>query len=244
MEIIANRAVSGLKSLASFTSVKALWQYADLHVTAYRKAERDSIWKSFVDMEQGKNVTEHRFMREYVWCVHVSGFSAKVVSRLIDKLLVAHQIEAPDGSYIVISDSNLLGPDRIAVNVYPVNKNKAKAKAIQAVRKKIFEAGWLKFAEQHLGAGPLPQDLQRLPFLGPALSCHMARNLGNLNVAKPDVHLTRLANKLGLSTVDSLCRACLVAMSPAGQDVHLGGHNYVGYVDLVLWLASVDCGTR
>ena len=219
-----------------------------MHVVANRREERDSIWASFVAMEQGKNVTEHRFMREYVWCVHVSGFSAKVVSKLIGPLLEAHGVESPDGSYIEIRPENLLSLPQVEERVYPINKNKAKARAIQKVRKIILDTTWEKFKSHFLSGGPAPKDLQGLPFLGPALSCHMARNLGNLNVAKPDIHMTRLAANFGLPSVDALCRACVTISAGSGtgqiQEINLGGRISIGYVDLTLWLASVDCGTH
>ncbi len=46
--------------------------------------------------------------------------------------------------------------------------------------------------------------LASLPWIGPVTSLHLAKNFG-LNVAKPDVHLQRLAERDG-STVQALCQ--------------------------------------
>ena len=46
--------------------------------------------------------------------------------------------------------------------------------------------------------------IRSLPFMGPATSLHLAKNLG-LPVAKPDRHLMRIAEALGASSPQAMC---------------------------------------
>jgi len=65
--------------------------------------------------------------------------------------------------------------------------------------------------------------LRQLPFMGPATSFHLAKNLG-LDVVKPDRHLVRIAEATGHSTPDELC-----------QEIAREVGDRVAVVDLVLW---------
>lgn len=47
--------------------------------------------------------------------------------------------------------------------------------------------------------------LQSFGYLGPATSCHLAKNLG-IKIAKPDRHLIRVAEAAGVRDVECLCR--------------------------------------
>ena len=65
-------------------------------------------------------------------------------------------------------------------------------------------------------------ELMRLPYIGPATSRHLLKNLG-VQVAKPDRHLIRIADAAGVGVAD-LCEA----LAHAVEDT-------VAVVDLVLW---------
>jgi hypothetical protein len=65
--------------------------------------------------------------------------------------------------------------------------------------------------------------LREFPYLGPATSFHLAKNLG-LDVAKPDRHLLRIAAAVGAGSVDQLCRSVSQRVGDS-----------VAVVDLVLW---------
>lgn len=97
-----------------------------------------------------------------------------------------------------------------------------KAAAIDAIwkrRRKLFR----KLRE----ADDLIEFCATLPWLGPVTKYHLAKNLG-ADVAKPDVHLIRLAEPAG-ETVQGLCERLA---------------NETGYrsatVDLILWRACAD----
>ena len=78
---------------------------------------------------------------------------------------------------------------------------------------------------------PLKQ-LQIIPFIGEITTWHLAKNLG-LSVAKPDRHLVRLANFLGYTDVQRLCR-----------DVADIADEPVNVVDIVFWRYCTFTPTR
>jgi hypothetical protein len=68
-----------------------------------------------------------------------------------------------------------------------------------------------------------PDYLQKFPYLGPATSFHLAKNLG-YDAAKPDRHLLRIAAVLKYSSPSALC-----------TDIAAATGDSIAVVDLVLW---------
>ena len=65
--------------------------------------------------------------------------------------------------------------------------------------------------------------IQTLPFMGPATSYHLAKNIG-LDVVKPDRHLLRMAAAVGYDSPSLLC-----------EDIAASVGDRVSVVDVVLW---------
>ena len=65
--------------------------------------------------------------------------------------------------------------------------------------------------------------LQTFPFMGPATSYHLAKNLG-MDVVKPDRHLLRITCAVGYESPDAMCR-----------DIGTTVGERLSVVDLVLW---------
>lgn len=65
--------------------------------------------------------------------------------------------------------------------------------------------------------------LQQLPYIGPATSFHLAKNIG-LPLAKPDRHLQRVAKSFGYKNAQDLC-----------VDIALMTDEPVSVIDLVIW---------
>ena len=63
----------------------------------------------------------------------------------------------------------------------------------------------------------------KFPLIGPITAWHLAKNLG-LDVAKPDRHLTRVANALGFGDAFELCSAVATV---TGEPKRV--------VDIVIW---------
>ncbi len=108
--------------------------------------------------------------------------------------------------------------------------SEAKLNAILGCAAIVCEQGFGAFKAAVL-EDPIVQ-LQKLPFVGPVTVWHLAKNL-RLNVAKPDGHLTRLAEKCGYHSAEELC-----------QDLAVRNGEKVKVVDLILWryLAHVAGG--
>lgn len=235
-EILADlKAPHVKKSLISFPSIRHLYNFAVEHVKTHRQQEFDRCWASVLKAKASK-LDPHWFLREFLWCTYVSGFSAKTISKKYDALLQAHRIENSLGNYLPADQYNAIftcmreGGCMVDgyKDVFKIFKNKRKAQAVQIARLGIYRQGWEEFAAEYIGERE-PARLIELPGIGPALSCHLARNLGNVHVCKPDVHLKRVAETYGLQTVHELCVAA--SLEPVGK------------TDLILWLASVDNGT-
>ena len=103
-----------------------------------------------------------------------------------------------------------------------VFRHPGKAGAIERIwreRAELFAA--FTNAEDPVGT------LEQLPWIGPITAQHLAKNLGH-DVAKPDVHMERLARVEGATTAE-LCRRLS----------HETGYR-VATIDSVLWRACAD----
>lgn len=226
MEIVHGR-IKG-PHLLQFNSGWEMYVAATNHVNAKRHSELTGAWSAIVKSSQSE-ITPLLFMREFTWAVYVSGWSARVISAKFKAILESHHIES-DGRYIPPDGSNcFLLPGFSMGHIFQVFRNKAKATAVQRVRLAIWQQGWPAFHACYVKDRD-PVKLGKLPFMGPALSCHLARNLGNTSVVKPDKHLKRLATHYGYESPDHMCRKLDTTRPPA-------------MVDLTLWLAAIDCGT-
>lgn len=78
-----------------------------------------------------------------------------------------------------------------------------------------------------LRADDLIEYCETLPWIGPITKFHLAKNLG-ADVAKPDVHLNRLAEPEGI-TAQELC-----------ERLARGSGYRAATVDLILWRACAD----
>lgn len=67
------------------------------------------------------------------------------------------------------------------------------------------------------------EALRSLPFMGPATTRHLAKNIG-FDVVKPDRHLLRIAAVAQFSSPDELCRAISALVG-----------DRLSVVDSVLW---------
>lgn len=218
--------------LDELKSPMELYTFAREYIDQNHKEEFDAAWTPMFEASK-KLFSQHQFMREYLWCVYVSGFSARVISEKYAALLLAHRIEDKDGNYITVNKSNVIGTskiDPILTDILKVFGNKQKATMVQKTRSLILKQSWEKVYETTI-KDLKPSRLQDLPGIGNALSFHLARNLGNLGVVKPDVHMIRLAKRYE-HTPQSLCdEICKVVQEPSGK------------IDLVLWMTCAHLGS-
>lgn len=156
--------------------------------------------------------TAEEFAGEAIWVVLCSGFSARAARGIMDRLWP------------------MLGFDRRGVlscsdkQLRAVVKHPLKAAAIERIwrdRKELF-------ADLQTHRGSVDDTLaflETLPHIGPVTRFHLAKNIG-IDCAKPDIHLTRIAQACG-ETVDALCRRLAEATG-----------DRIATVDYVLWRAA------
>lgn len=110
---------------------------------------------------------------------------------------------------------------------FPHFGHKAKLNAIVSVAQMISRRGF-EDLKCEIQQDPL-SVLCRFPFIGPVTSYHLAKNLG-LSVAKPDRHVSRIAQLFGYENVQEFCH---IISSFTGDPVEV--------VDIVLWrFATID----
>lgn len=139
------------------------------------------------------------FFLEYGWVVANSGMRNQVAAAIWERILTS--LEAGG----TIADA--FG-------------HPGKAAALQLIHDERDERH-----DAYMGAPDKIAFLAELPWIGPITKWHLAKNFG-VECAKPDRHLTRLADAEGLSVTDLCSRL-------AGES-----GDRIATVDLVLWRAA------
>lgn len=126
---------------------------------------------------KNSDMTDDKFFTEYIWVVLCSGFSVKGARKIMDELL-----------------------DNFDLNVV---KHPLKRKAIEIGLKNYKD--WFKSVQELKSDEEKLSFLKTLPHIGDITKYHLAKNIG-LDVAKPDVHLTRVASGFGFNDVQDMCQ--------------------------------------
>jgi hypothetical protein len=176
------------------------------------------------------DVSPEFFFREYVWVVKVSGFNAKIISRIFPRLLVCYQPLFD----MIVGKVDALNSIDIGINAMNVFNNKRKTKAVIdtafVLRDGIRKYGWEKYRDSELNT---PEKLEKLPFIGGITKFHLARNCGLLHYVKPDLHLVRMSKVWGFISPIELCKAI-----QQRYDMPLG------LIDLVLFYSASTFGSK
>jgi hypothetical protein len=158
------------------------------------------------------DVTSCTFVREAAWVVLSAGMRESVVRHRFPTLTAALHDFQPAA---IVRD-----PD-VRAAALGAFRHERKIDAILAIAALAYRLG------PHGLRRGLVHDpvrlLQRLPYMGPATSRHLAKNLG-LPVAKPDRHLVRLADAAARADPDHLCAEIADWLGDP-----------IAVVDIVLW---------
>lgn len=209
----------------------------DLNYTEYFKRAHKFAYDNYsetitrIQNTQFDNISLNFFYREYIWCVYTSGFNAKIVSKIYDNLIEIYQ---PLFTYAMFLDYDIIPSviDRVRIRALEYCNNKRKVDAILAmadILNSVGEDHWESFKKSNLNT---PDKLQQLPFIGPITKFHLARNIGILDVVKPDLHLRRIATRWGFESAEKLCRKI-----QEQYDLPLG------IIDLIFWYSASQFGT-
>jgi len=172
---------------------------------------KEIIWQELVRFE---SVTESYFLREAAWVILSSGMKETVVRGKFPAISNAflHWSSAAE----IVAQAEICES-----RAFESFRHKGKLNAILTIAHAVQEIGFENLMRTIQCNGP--ETLQRFPYLGPATSLHLAKNLG-LGVAKPDRHLMRIAGKSGYNSPADLCNDIA---SLVGEDIAV--------IDLVLW---------
>jgi hypothetical protein len=160
------------------------------------------------------DVDERLFLREAAWVVLSSGMRESVIRRIFPAVEAAfgHWDSAP---WIVEHQSECRSKATEAF------RHARKVDALVEISRTVASCGVASLLDGLRARGP--DSLRTLPYMGPATSRHLAKNLG-VDTAKPDRHLVRVAEATGYASPAKLCEHL----------AHMVG-DAVAVVDLVIW---------
>jgi hypothetical protein len=159
-------------------------------------------------------ITESQFLSEAAWVILSCGMRETVISRKFPLLSTAF-LEWDSSGAILRRKRNCRDA---ALRIFAhEQKIDAILRIIEVVRNEGLEE--MKKGIRSSGVA----YLQRFPFLGPATSYHLAKNLG-IDVVKPDRHLLRITAIAGFDSPERFCRYISDAVGDKSS-----------VVDVVLW---------
>jgi hypothetical protein len=170
-----------------------------------------------IDWQSGLNLaslTERDFLREAAWVIVASGIREAVVRKKFTQLSNAFY---GFRSGRIISRNR----ERCRSKAMEAFRHSGKIEAILAVASEVASRGFREV--KLLLATNAIEYIKTLPYLGPATSFHLAKNIG-LDVVKPDRHLLRVAEVVGYPSPQQLCEAIASAVG-----------DRICVVDLVIW---------
>ena len=168
-------------------------------------------WQSNLRFE---DLDESTFLRELAWVVLSSGMKERIVRNLFKKISESFYNWA-SVEFILANE------DRCFYEATKVFNNKSKISAIINAAHQIKNVGFYQL-KKTIRENPI-ERLQEFSYIGPVTVYHLAKNIG-LPVAKPDRHLTRIANREGYNDVQKFCN----------EISRLSGDS-IQVVDIVLW---------
>jgi hypothetical protein len=169
---------------------------------------------SWQDGRHFGEVTETVFLGEAAWVVLSSGMRETVVRNKFTSLSAAFNNWA--SARDILEHTGLYRR-----NAFRVFGHARKIDSIIQIATEVDRRGFECFKEKILEEGV--SFLQSLPYIGPATSYHLAKNLG-LDVVKPDRHLLRIAALLGYDNPADFCKAISTSVG-----------DRVSVVDVVVW---------
>lgn len=195
---------------------------AAVYLDAKRKV-LDSGYAYEVDWQDDRSIrglSESDFLSEAAWVVLSAGMREAVIRKLFPRVSRAF-FNWTSAQAIVRNEA------KCRADALRVFNHKGKINALIQIAATVHALGY-NTVQKRLAADGLA-FICELPYMGPATSYHLAKNLG-LDVVKPDRHLLRVAKATSFPTPDELCRT-IAAFTGERLSV----------VDLVIWrYATLD----
>jgi len=189
-------------------------------VDLYLKAKEAIIKEGFAEEVDWQNdiqfsqINESYFLKEAAWVVLSSGMKESVIRKKFPSVSTAFY-------YWRSSKRIVKNRKKCRMRALMVFRHEQKINAIINIAKKISTYGFdsLKICIRNEGI----KFIQTMPYMGPATSYHLAKNIG-LDVVKPDRHLLRIAAVTGYADPQHLC-----------EDISISVGDRISVVDLVIW---------
>jgi len=169
------------------------------------------IWQRNLKTDE---VTERGLLRECAWVILSSGMRESVVRKKFPHISEAF-FQWSSAEEIVWHHEQCVS------SAFALFRHKGKIEAIAQCALIIHEKGFVSLRNE-LTSNPI-DALQQFPYIGPATSYHVAKNIG-FSVAKPDRHLCRFAELSGYESPSDLCKALAEYIGDP-----------IAVVDIVLW---------
>lgn len=187
---------------------------AQLYLRAKCEVLGSSYACELINSPDPAELSEPIFLREFAWVVLASGMAESVVRNKFPDIT---------RSFLFWKSAKLIAENAAACLAAGLRhfRHRAKLGAIVRCAEIVADTKFSSLRKSIL-ADPF-RTLERFPYIGPATSHHLAKNLG-FNTPKPDRHLRRIAAAEGLEDVSELCQLIAVFV---GDDVRK--------VDTVLW---------
>ena len=173
-------------------------------------------WAKGIGPDTFKHLKSRRFLGEYCWVVYASGFRVSTIEAVFPRLRKVFKD----------FDLDALARMRSLSAVLSVFNNERKADSFLKGSKKIAQEGFSAFKGRLKEQGVCV--LEELPGIGPITKYHLAKNIGFVDEAKPDIWLVRAAEACN-TTVDEL-------VAFLSEQYDLSRH----VVDVVLWRHGAD----
>jgi hypothetical protein len=192
------------------------WYLASAYLIAKETVIREGYgkeieWQRNVSLN---NLTESKFLKESAWVILSSGMNEIVIRKVFPRITHAF-FNWESSETIYRNQSDCL---ESALNIF---NNPKKIKAIIEIAKEISDIGFERSLKSIETEGV--SYLTKFPYIGPATSYHLAKNIG-FNVVKPDRHLVRVAKSAGYADPYDFCSDLSEIV---GDDIRI--------IDIVIW---------
>ncbi|NLD49668.1 MAG: hypothetical protein GX660_21175 [Clostridiaceae bacterium] len=161
-----------------------------------------------------KDITEIEFLKETAWVILSSGMRESIIQRKFKD--ISNVFYNWESASLIISNR-----EECMANALNLFNNERKISAILKICEQVYLQGFTEIKRYIFEQG-VPY-LKQFPFMGPATSLHLAKNIG-LSVAKPDRHMVRMVNAVGYNSAQAMC-----------DDIALLTGEDVAVIDLVFW---------
>jgi hypothetical protein len=192
------------------------WSLVDAYAAARQKVIAGGFlteitWQESRDVAA---ITETEFLSQFAWVVLAAGFRDSIVRRKYPAVICAFR----DFSSAREITDQAAECREAALAAFG---NRRKIDAILVAAQRVAEIGFDAIRTK-LNSSDIV-FLRTFPFMGPATSCHLAKNLG-MDIVKPDRHLLRITRVAGYDSPEVMCR-----------DISETVGERLSVVDLVLW---------